>query len=252
MVRAITADSDDIPTDQALRELTIYLRNDMISTPTYEVLWERLTDYLRLRHVEKALLVIEHLILHGTKKFIRICNVRKDEFTKLTKYIYKVDGSDIGQNVRRRALVCAELLQREDIQNKTNNFNDDNYGSSNIQSKEKAFSSYDDYFAAADRQDDDIKQQQQLSKESVKQQKMQNEERENGKKKKKKKKKKKSAKKNEFRKQPSAFSSGDEELETDSFPASFPAAKATKRKKKKKKVNYILYMYSLYTLNFWQ
>merc|ERR1712228_61573 len=130
---------------------------------------------------------------------------------------------DIGQNVRRRAKLCAELLQREDIQNKSNNFED--YGASKYGSsmqKENAISSYDDYFDAADKEDN----MKRLKNEREKKEKLEREEEENEKKKKKKKKK---AKKNEFRKQQSAFSSGDE---SDAFPASKP--KKTKKKKKKK------------------
>eukprot|EP01083_Nonionella_stella_P244583 851093_1 len=103
LVRELTSNTDEIPTQQELTELTAYCRNDMISTPTYDTLWQRLTDYQVLRHVEKALLVIEHLIINGNKKFIRLCLARKSQFQKLSKYVYKIDGSDIGQNVRTRA-----------------------------------------------------------------------------------------------------------------------------------------------------
>ena len=129
MVRQLTSNTDEIPTQKELHELVNYCRNDMKSTPTYDILWQRLTDYQVLRHVEKSLIVIEHLILHGTKKFIRVCNARKSQFQKLSKYVYKIDGSDIGQNVRRRAKYCFELLQKDEIKNKTASY--DSYNSYN-------------------------------------------------------------------------------------------------------------------------
>eukprot|EP00483_Globobulimina_turgida_P000705 UN00705 len=158
MVRELTSNADEIPSQQELTDLTNYCRNDMISTPTYDTLWQRLTDYQVLRHVEKALLVIEHLILNGTKKFIRVCLARKSQFQKLSKYVYKIDGSDIGQNVRRRAKYCYELLQKDEIINKTNTYdpyNEHPYGFNNNQNDVKDVSTYDDYFQTADKEDAD-------------------------------------------------------------------------------------------------
>ena len=103
MIRELTSNEDTIPPEEQLEALVRYCRNDMVTNPTYDTLWERLQDFKNLRHVEKSLLVIEHLILYGTKKFIRLCLAKKPLLLKLSKYVYKVDGSDIGQNVRRRA-----------------------------------------------------------------------------------------------------------------------------------------------------
>ena len=118
MVRQLTNNEDSIPTESSLNALTAYCRNDRVTNPTYDMLWERLQDFKNLRHVEKSLLVVNHLILHGTKKFIRLCLVKKPLLLKLTKYVYKVDGTDIGQDVRRNAKHCYDLLQNEDIINK--------------------------------------------------------------------------------------------------------------------------------------
>merc|ERR1712190_720804 len=64
-------------------------------------------------------------------------------------YVYKKDGREIGKNVHRRAKVITELLQRDDIQNKTNTWDDNSkYGTPS-----NDISSYDDYFDAADRKD---------------------------------------------------------------------------------------------------
>merc|ERR1719273_1913478 len=123
----------------------------MVTNPTYETLWERLQDFKNLRHIEKSLLVIEHLILYGTKKFIRLCLLKKPLLLKLSKYVYKVDGSDIGQNVRRRAKYCHDLLQNEDILNKDGI---GKYRSGSIGPPPKdAVLSYDAYFQDADDQD---------------------------------------------------------------------------------------------------
>merc|ERR1719295_1127609 len=150
MVRELTSNTDTIPTQQQLAELVAYCRNDMVSTPTYDVLWKRLTDYQVLRHVEKSLLVIEHLILNGNRKFIRVCAARRAQFEKLSKYVYKIDGSDIGQNVRRRAKYIGELLTED-----ANRSGNGAYSAYNNDSKRASgmISSYDDYFATADKQD---------------------------------------------------------------------------------------------------
>ena len=151
MVRELTSNEDSIPTESQLDALTVYCRNDMVTNPTYDVLWERLQDFKNLRHVEKSLLVIEHLILYGTKKFIRLCLDKKPLLLKLSKYVYKVDGSDIGQNVRRRAKYCYDLLQNEDILNKDGI---GKYRAGSIGPPPKdAVVSYDDYFRGADEQD---------------------------------------------------------------------------------------------------
>merc|ERR1712154_732377 len=213
MVRELTINTDTIPSDEQLRELTTYLRNDMISTPTYDVLWQRLTDYQTLRHVEKSLLVTEHLIINGNKKFIRVCLARKSQFQKLSKYVYKIDGSDIGQNVRRRAKYCFQLLQKDEIINKSYN----NYNGTDKDNGNDKIASYDDYFQTADKEDHENAMKRQKEKEKEKKQKE-------------KEKKKKKKKKNDFRKQPSTMSSGDEFETNDMKPIKKP-------KKKKKKVN---------------
>eukprot|EP01084_Bolivina_argentea_P287907 494077_1 len=240
MVRGITANTEDVPTIAQLSELTNYCRNDMVSGPTYDVLWQRLTDYQTLRHVEKALLVIEHLINYGTKKFIRVCLARKSEFQKLTKYVYKIDGSDIGQNVRTRAKECHRLLQDERIINKTgassayDDYNSNYYNHSSAQAPAKPdtpAASYDDYFSTVDKLDaENMKQRQRDKDEKAKQEKEikeaqmreEEEEREREEKRKKKKSKKKSKKKTKKTKKKSKkkqehFVSSDEDNTVDPF-----------------------------------
>jgi len=219
---------DEIPTLQQLSALTTYLRNDMISTPTYDVLWQRLTDYQTLRHVEKSLLVTEHLIINGNKKFIRVCLARKSQFQKLSKYVYKIDGSDIGQNVRRRAKYCFQLLQKDEIINKSYN----NYNGTDKDNGNDKIASYDDYFQTADKEDHENAMKRQKEKEDFEKELNDKrlKEKEKEKKQKEKEKKKKKKKKNDFRKQPSTMSSGDEFETNDMKPIKKP-------KKKKKKVN---------------
>jgi len=239
MVRELTSNTDTIPSDEQLRELVVYCRNDMVSTPTYDVLWQRLTDYQTLRHVEKALLVIEHLIVNGTKKFIRVCLARKSQFQKLSKYVYKIDGSDIGQNVRRRAKFCYELLQKDHIINKTNSYDPYNSPSTKYKDRKqfetkKNVTSYDDYFQTADKEDMDNMKRREREKENEQRLKREREEREKREKEEMERKKKKKSKKKKKKKK----KYDDTESEEDEEDEFIEAPKKKKKKKKSKKKDF--------------
>merc|ERR1711978_256289 len=75
---------------------------------------------------------------------------KKALLLKLSEYVYKVDGSDIGQNVRRRAKYCHDLLQNEDILSKDGI---GKYRSGSDAPTKADVTSYDGYFRGADEQD---------------------------------------------------------------------------------------------------
>jgi len=117
LLRELTSDTQLLPKKTLLIKLSKYLNKyeSTMDIPTFEILWKRLTDYQTLRHVEKTLLVIEYLINkqqneYYSVSFEKYLKKRKHEFVKLQNYHYKIDGSDIGQNVRQRANNIYQIL----------------------------------------------------------------------------------------------------------------------------------------------
>eukprot|EP00484_Ammonia_sp_Unknown_P027904 CAMPEP_0197047128 /NCGR_PEP_ID=MMETSP1384-20130603/22676_1 /TAXON_ID=29189 /ORGANISM="Ammonia sp." /LENGTH=284 /DNA_ID=CAMNT_0042479001 /DNA_START=22 /DNA_END=876 /DNA_ORIENTATION=- len=121
LVRELTSDTNVLPKKSQMKELAAYLSKyeGTVDTPTFHILWKRLTDYHTLRHVEKSLLVIQFLLdqkppLYSVA-FEEFCKQQKTQFVKLSNYYYKVDGSDIGQNVRIRARDVYSKLFHEQL-----------------------------------------------------------------------------------------------------------------------------------------
>merc|ERR1712228_409346 len=129
LVREVTCNTDILPKRSQLNELAVYISqhepdqyhpyNLKILANTFRVLWGRLTDYQRLRHVEKSLLVIQYLLDQDivSDAFTAYCRDRKRDIAKLKSYHYKIDGTDIGQNVRQRASSIYETLWNDEKKN---------------------------------------------------------------------------------------------------------------------------------------
>eukprot|EP00455_Lapot_gusevi_P004098 TRINITY_DN1168_c0_g1_i3.p1 TRINITY_DN1168_c0_g1~~TRINITY_DN1168_c0_g1_i3.p1 ORF type:complete len:559 (+),score=138.22 TRINITY_DN1168_c0_g1_i3:142-1818(+) len=76
----------------------------------FNLLWKRLTDYSQIRHVMKALFLIEFLLKHGNEKFIVDVKERVDDIVRLQTYKYIEDDRDIAGDVRQKAAGLARLL----------------------------------------------------------------------------------------------------------------------------------------------
>merc|ERR1712083_111757 len=92
--------------------------NVRILSASFEILWGRLTDFQRLRHVEKSLLVIEHLLNQDaasySASFETFCRERKRDISKLKEYRFIIDETEIGQNVRMRASSIFDKLWKNE------------------------------------------------------------------------------------------------------------------------------------------
>ncbi|MES1915665.1 MAG: hypothetical protein MHM6MM_007577 [Cercozoa sp. M6MM] len=76
----------------------------------FAMLWKRLNDYQHLRHVLKALHLVDYLVRHGAPRFIRDVRARSKAVERLQKYRYIKEGADIGGDVRRKATSVLKLL----------------------------------------------------------------------------------------------------------------------------------------------
>jgi len=81
----------------------------------FTTLWKRVTDYQHLKHVLKALILVEYLLKHGHERFISDVKLRSDVIRKLKHYKYFKDGRDIGTEVRNKALTIMTLLEDKDL-----------------------------------------------------------------------------------------------------------------------------------------
>ena len=128
LIRELTCNTDVLPKTSELDKLVTYISqhdtdhpsNEHILSASFNILWGRLTDYKLLRHVEKSLLVIQHLLNQGvvSVSFERFCKERKRDIVRLKGYHYKIDGTEIGQNVRERASSIYTTLWNEVATNK--------------------------------------------------------------------------------------------------------------------------------------
>lgn len=81
----------------------------------FQILWKRLRDYQIHMHVQKALLLTEHLVRNGSDRFIRDARARADDVSKLRRYkYYNKDNEDIAADVRKKAKEVHEMLTNDD------------------------------------------------------------------------------------------------------------------------------------------
>eukprot|EP01083_Nonionella_stella_P040798 110596_1 len=121
LISELTSNTNTLPQPSVLHELVQYLiQNERTADKaTFKLLWKRLTDYRSLRHVEKSLLVIEHLLSQKRPlysiSFEMYCTDHKPELIKLQKYKFRVGRSEIGRNVRERARNIYQILFKTNV-----------------------------------------------------------------------------------------------------------------------------------------
>lgn len=115
VIREATANDDIPPSSQILFELVTMSSNSQEFPSLFRMLFKRLTDYQYIRHVEKGLIVTEFLLKNGDLRFYRNCKNQLEEFRKLGKYRYMLDGQDIGHNVRQRGKRVEALLTNDKL-----------------------------------------------------------------------------------------------------------------------------------------
>jgi len=84
-------------------------------TSMFDMLWKRVNDFEIIKHVEKSLIVVEHLLLFGDKQFH--ADMQKPEYyetiCQLKRYQFILDDVEIGQKVRDLAENCSKLLDKD-------------------------------------------------------------------------------------------------------------------------------------------
>jgi len=125
LVRDLTADSDAKPDANQLAQLTSYTL-----TGTKEqyfkilaMISKRMTDYPKIKHVKKALMVIDYGLENFSDKFVSDIAQQQSVIQRITKYRYYKNGeTDIAGPVRE--LAASILLKlSEDIEEKRGNRN---------------------------------------------------------------------------------------------------------------------------------
>lgn len=76
----------------------------------FNMLWKRVTDYAQIRHVHKALHLIEYLLKNGNERFIVDVKERVDDIARLRSYKYIEDERDIAGDVRQKAASLYNLI----------------------------------------------------------------------------------------------------------------------------------------------
>jgi len=84
--------------------------NQMFST-----LWKRVSDYQHMKHVSKALTLIEYLMRHSHEHFVSDIILRSDTIRRLKHYKFYDDGVDMGSEVRAKAAAIMAMIEDPDL-----------------------------------------------------------------------------------------------------------------------------------------
>jgi hypothetical protein len=96
-----------------ISDLTNYLPRFSFSDEyprMFTMLWKRLQDYAQIRHVQKALFVIEFCLRHGADRFVADVRDRADSIGKLRSYRYIEDEREIGGDGMSRLFLYPRWL----------------------------------------------------------------------------------------------------------------------------------------------
>jgi len=80
----------------------------------FNMIWKRLTDYEHIKHVFKALVVIDYMMRHSNERFVTDIKLRSDVIRRLQQYKYFNEGQDLGAEVRAKADAVIKLVDDMD------------------------------------------------------------------------------------------------------------------------------------------
>jgi len=115
IVRDLTADSDAPPDQTQLAQLATYTLTGTKEqyTKVLAMISKRMTDYPKIKHVKKALLVIDYGLTNFSDKFVSDIAQQQSVIQRITKYRYYKNGeTDIAGPVRE--LAASILLKLSD------------------------------------------------------------------------------------------------------------------------------------------
>jgi hypothetical protein len=111
-VRDATSNSTYRPTRSQLEAVARYADSEYDAVAS--ILFKRLTDYKHRRHVYKALLVIEHLLLRSGEQFVADVVERMDIIRRLKMFKFFKNGDEVGYDVREQATKVMDMLEKFD------------------------------------------------------------------------------------------------------------------------------------------
>lgn len=115
MVRSATSNDPWGPESSLMAKIARESESPANYHMMFTTLWKRVTDYQHLKHVLKALILVEYLLRHGHDRFISDVKLRSDVIRRLKHYKYFKDGRDIGTEVRNKAVTIMTLLEDKEL-----------------------------------------------------------------------------------------------------------------------------------------
>jgi len=121
LVRDLTADSDANPDQSQLAQLATYTLSGTSDqyTKILAMISKRMTDYPKIKHVKKALMVIDYGLTNFSDKFVSDIAQQQSVIQRITKYRYYKNGeTDIAGPVRELAASILIKLSDDGIEDK--------------------------------------------------------------------------------------------------------------------------------------
>lgn len=115
LVRDATADSEVEPDPELLEAIAEYTRNEESYRKIYDMIIKRMTDYPKIKHVHKAMNLIDFGLTNFCDQFVEDITLQISVIQRITKYRYYKNGEkDIAGDVRAVAHIILEKLSNEE------------------------------------------------------------------------------------------------------------------------------------------
>merc|ERR1719394_2273805 len=115
LVRDATADSEVEPDPELLEAIAEYTRNEESYRKIYDMIIKRMTDYPKIKHVHKAMNLINYGLTNFCDQFVEDITLQISVIQRITKYRYYKNGEkDIAGDVRAVAHEILEKLSNEE------------------------------------------------------------------------------------------------------------------------------------------
>jgi len=121
LVRDLTSDSDANPDQSQLSQLATYTHSGTSDqyTKILGMITKRMTDYPKIKHVKKSLMVIDYGLTNFSDKFVSDIAQQQSVIQRITKYRYYKNGeTDIAGPVRELAASILIKLAEDGLEDK--------------------------------------------------------------------------------------------------------------------------------------
>lgn len=115
LVRDATADADADPNEEILFAIAEYTKDEDSYQKIYNMIIKRMTDYPKIKHVHKALKLVDFGLTNFCEKFVEDITGQTTVIQRITKYRYYKNGeTDIAAPVRNTAHSILDKLSQEE------------------------------------------------------------------------------------------------------------------------------------------